>query len=137
MQVLPHRPPFLFIDRVVELAPERIRAVRTFRADEPFFAGHFPGNPVVPGVLLIEGLAQTMAYHALFHRHAPQTFLVGIEHARFSGIVLPQMEVDFEVELGEERFGLQSGAGTVRVAGKRVATASLRGYAGPEQSGLT
>jgi 3-hydroxyacyl-[acyl-carrier-protein] dehydratase len=128
--ILPHRPPFLLIDRVVELGPRRVVAVRTFRADEPFFAGHFPGRPVVPGVLLVEALAQTMAYFALYHRNAAQVFLVGIDRARFRAVVLPGEEVTFEVEVGEERFGLLSGNGKARVGDKRVADATLNGYSG-------
>ncbi len=57
---LPHRPPFIFIDSVAELVPGiSAEAIKCFRGDEPFFAGHFPGNPIVPGVLLTEGMAQT------------------------------------------------------------------------------
>ena len=81
-EVLPHRPPFLFLDRIVELSPTRVVGVRTFRPDEDFFKGHFPGEPIVPGVILIEGLAQTMGYYALYHRKAPRVFLVGIDRAR-------------------------------------------------------
>ena len=64
--VIPHRDPFLLVDSITELREGFVVGVRTFRSEEPFFAGHFPGHPVVPGVLLLEGLAQTMAYHALF-----------------------------------------------------------------------
>jgi 3-hydroxyacyl-[acyl-carrier-protein] dehydratase len=129
--VIPHREPFLLIDRVVELTERRIVAVRTFRPDEHFFAGHFPDQPVVPGVLLVEGLAQTMAYRALVHGGgAKRVFLVGIDRARFRSVVEPGQEVSFTVELGDERFGMLSGTGVVRVGDRRVADADLRGYAG-------
>ncbi|HMD68457.1 MAG TPA: 3-hydroxyacyl-ACP dehydratase FabZ [Chitinivibrionales bacterium] len=60
LSILPHRPPFLFVDRVVKLVPDReIVAERAIRSDEPFFAGHFPGKPVMPGVLVTDALAQT------------------------------------------------------------------------------
>jgi len=128
--VLPHRAPFLYVDRVVEVAERRIVAVRTFRAEEPFFAGHFPGQPVVPGVLLVEGLAQTLAYFALMHRPASKVFLVGIDRARFRSIVEPGEEVTYEVTVGEERFGMLGGEGKVRVGTRRIADASLSGYNG-------
>lgn len=128
--VLPHRAPFLYIDRVVEVAERRIVAVRTFRAEEPFFAGHFPGQPVVPGVLLVEGLAQTLAYFALLQRASSKVFLVGIDRARFRSVVEPGEEVTFEVRVGEERFGMLSGEGKVRVGERRIADASLSGYSG-------
>src|SRR5262245_22727753 len=127
--VLPHRPPFLFIDRVVELSEDRVVAVRTFQADESFFLGHFPERPVVPGVVLIEGLAQAMAYHSLFHRPSRQIFLVGIDEARFRSTIGPGTEVTFEVRVGEQRFGLTKGRGEVRSATRPIASATLLGYA--------
>src|SRR5690242_10101888 len=90
--VLPHREPFLFVDHVLEIGERRIVAVRTFPPEEPFFAGHFPERPVVPGVILVEGLAQTMAYLVLVQRAAPQVFLAGIERARFHAAVEPGTE---------------------------------------------
>src|SRR6476661_6179004 len=98
--VLPHREPFLLIDRVVEMSERHVVAVRAFRAEEPYFAGHFPGQPIVPGVLLVEALAQTMAYYALTFRSAPKVYLVGIDKARFRSVVQPGQEVRFHVEVG-------------------------------------
>ncbi len=128
------------IDRIVEVAERRIVAARTFHPDEDFFKGHFPGNPVVPGVLLVEGLAQTMAYFALLSRSASirggGVFLVGIDRTRFRATVVPGEEAIFEVSLpvlgeaGGERFGLLKGAGAVRVGERRVAKAQLSGYSG-------
>ena len=128
--VLPHRPPFLFVDRIIELTDRRVIGVRTFRIEEPFFSGHFPEHPVVPGVLLLEGLAQTMAYYALYHRKAPRVFLVGIDHARFRSIIEPGTEVTYEVTVGDERLGTLTGKGKVRAGTRRVADAALIGYAG-------
>lgn len=128
--VLPHRPPFLFVDRVLRLEPALIVAERTFTPEEPFFRGHFPDRPIVPGVILLEGLAQTMAYASLARRPAEQVFLVGVERARFRGVVEPGATVTFEVDLtGEERFGMHTHRGKVSVLGRRVADATLTGYA--------
>jgi 3-hydroxyacyl-[acyl-carrier-protein] dehydratase len=127
--VLPHRPPFLFIERVVELSEDRVVAVRTFQAGEPFFLGHFPDRPVVPAVVLIEGLAQAMAYHSLFHRPSRQIFLVGVDHARFRSPVGLGVEVIFDVRVGEQRFGMLKGRGEVRAVTRNVASAILLGYA--------
>ncbi len=132
--VLPHREPFLFIDRVLQLGESSVVAVRTFREDEPFFAGHFPGQPIVPGVLLVEGMAQAMAYYALVNRPATRVYLVGIDRARFRSAVLPGSEVTFRVRIGNERFGITTGQGQVSVGERRVAEATLKGYSGdPDQ----
>lgn len=128
--VLPHREPFLFIDRVLHLSDHRIVATRLFRDDEFFFAGHFPGQPIVPGVLLVEGLAQTMAYYALVNRPASRIYLVGIDRARFRSTVPPGTEVTFEVQVGEERFGISTGEGQARVGERKIADARLKGYSG-------
>ena len=128
--MLPHREPFLFIDRVLQLSEGSIVAARMFRDDEPFFAGHFPGQPIVPGVLLVEGLAQAMAYYALVNRPASRVYLVGIDRARFRSAVTAGSEVIFEVRIGEERFGILTGEGQARVGERRVADAALKGYSG-------
>ena len=128
--MLPHREPFLFIDRVLQLSDSSIVASRMFRDDEPFFAGHFPGQPIVPGVLLVEGLAQAMAYYALVNRPASRVYLVGIDRARFRSVVTPGTEVTFEVRIGEERFGILTGEGQARVGERRVADATVKGYSG-------
>jgi 3-hydroxyacyl-[acyl-carrier-protein] dehydratase len=128
--VIPHREPFLLVDSITELREGFVAGVRTFRPEEPFFAGHFPGHPIVPGILLLEGLAQTMAYHALFQRSASPVFLVGIDRARFRSIVSPGTQVTFEVEMGEKRFGMLTGRGRVLVERRRVAEATLKGFAG-------
>jgi 3-hydroxyacyl-[acyl-carrier-protein] dehydratase len=124
------------VERIFELREGYVAGVRTFREDEPFFAGHFPGHPIVPGVLLLEGLAQTMAYYALVHQSAPDVLLLGVERARFRAIVEPGTEVTFEVEMGEQRFGLNIGRGWVRVGGHTVAEATLKGFAGVRGQGL-
>jgi len=134
--VLPHREPFLFIDRILQLSEGSVVAARTFREDELFFAGHFPGQPIVPGVLLVEGLAQTMAYYALVNRPASRIYLVGIDHARFRSVVRPGSEVTFEVRMGEERFGILTGEGQARVGKQRVADATLKGYSGDSSHSL-
>jgi 3-hydroxymyristoyl/3-hydroxydecanoyl-(acyl carrier protein) dehydratase len=129
-EVLPHRPPFLFVDRIVSMTATQVVGVRTFRADEDFFKGHFPGQPIVPGVLLVEGLAQTMAYYALQFRKASRVFLIGIDRARFRGFVEPGVEVTYTVDVGEERFGTLDGKGRVTAGPRKLADADLRGYAG-------
>lgn len=130
--VIPHRAPFLFVDRVVEIAPNRIVAVRTFRLEEPYFQGHFPDHPVVPGVLMLEGLAQTMAYYTLNETKKKRVFLIGIDRARFRSMVEPGKEIRYEVDIGEERLGTLSGKGRVTAEGgkQRVCDAELMGYAG-------
>jgi 3-hydroxyacyl-[acyl-carrier-protein] dehydratase len=128
--VIPHREPFLLVDTVTELREGYVAAIRTFHPEEPFFAGHFPGHPVVPGGLLLEGLAQTMAYYALLQQSASRVFLVGIDRARFRSVVGPATQVRFEVEIGEQRFGMLTGRGRVRVGTRSVAEATLKGFAG-------
>jgi len=103
MGILPHRYPFLLVDRVLEMEPEkRIVALKNVTVNEPFFNGHFPGRPVMPGVLLIEGMAQ--AGGILLLRSRPERdqklmYLMTIERARFRRPVVPGDQVIYEVDV--------------------------------------
>ena len=91
-EIIPHRDPFLFLDEVIELVPgERAVAIKSVRAEEPHFEGHFPGRPVMPGVLVIEALAQAGAVVALSlpENRGKLVLFAGIDGVRFKRIVVP------------------------------------------------
>ena len=100
--VLPHRYPILLVDRVLELVPgERVVAIKNVTRNEPFFDGHFPGNPIMPGVLVIEAMAQTaglLLLHEIEDRARRVLFFSGIERARFRRPVVPGDQLRMEVE---------------------------------------
>ena len=100
--LLPHRPPFLLVDEVVELDPgRRCVALRTLRDDDFWFAGHFPGNPVMPGVLLVEALAQTatLAAAAAGGAEGKVGLFAGIDKVRFKRVVKPGDTLQLEAEI--------------------------------------
>jgi len=129
MSYLPHRYPFLLLDRVLEMTPgKRIVALKNFTINEEFFAGHFPGQPVVPGVLLIEGMAQAGGLIALYDRPEREKKLIyfaGIERARFRRPVVPGDQVRFEVEVLHMRYSAARLKGKALVEGKLAAEATL------------
>ena len=100
--VLPHRYPLLLVDRVLELVPgQRVVAIKNVTRNEPFFDGHFPGNPIMPGVLVIEAMAQTAALlllHEMEDRDQKVLFFSGIEKVRFRRPVVPGDQLRMEVE---------------------------------------
>jgi 3-hydroxyacyl-[acyl-carrier-protein] dehydratase len=103
MRLLPHRYPFLLIDRVVEMTPrERIVALKNVTINEPFFQGHFPGFPIMPGVLIVEAMAQaggTLLLSEIADRDEKLMFFTGIERAKFRKPVVPGDQLRLEVEV--------------------------------------
>ncbi len=104
--MLPHRYPFLLVDRIVALDPDRsITGVKNVTINEPFFVGHFPNNPVMPGVLIVEAMAQVAACLALEHQElrGRDAYLTGIEAARFRRMVTPGDRLVIRVDLMRRR----------------------------------
>ena len=128
MDILPHRQPFLLIDTVEELEPG-VRAVATKNVtfNEPYFAGHFPGNPVMPGVLIVEALAQTGAVAILSQPEwkGKTAYFAGIDKARFKQKVVPGDVLRLEVELIKQKGPIAIAKATATVDGKVAAAAEL------------
>jgi 3-hydroxyacyl-[acyl-carrier-protein] dehydratase len=126
--ILPHREPFLLIDEVVELEPgERVVARKIVRPDEWYLAGHFPGRPVMPGVLIVEAMAQTGAVAVLSQEEnrGRLALFAGIDDVRFKRIVEPGDELELECTLEVVRGPVGKGKATARVAGELAARGTL------------
>ena len=137
LERLPHRYPFLMVDRVVDVvAGKSIVAVKNVSVNEAYFQGHFPGHPVMPGVLIIEALAQAGGVLAWETATAEERlwilYLVGIEEARFRETVRPGDQITLRVELLKRRRNLWRFLGAAEVDGKRVAEAQILMADGPK-----
>jgi 3-hydroxyacyl-[acyl-carrier-protein] dehydratase len=128
LELLPHRDPFVMVDEVVEIDAERIVAFKHVRADEDWCRGHFPGNPILPGVLIAEAMAQSAALIYLnAHRDkaGSTVYLVGADKLRFRKPVRPGDALRLEVQVVSERRGMWTFEGTATVDGARVANGSF------------
>jgi 3-hydroxyacyl-[acyl-carrier-protein] dehydratase len=129
MSLLPHRYPFLLVDRVLEIEPKkRIVALKNVTINEEFFIGHFPQRPVMPGVLIIEAMAQAGGVLLLHDLPADQrklVYLATVERARFRRPVVPGDQLRFEVEVVQLRERFAKLSGKALVDGQTVAEATV------------
>lgn len=131
--LLPHRFPFLLVDRVVEFEPHtRVLGIKNVTINEPFFQGHFPGQPVMPGVLVIEALAQAGGVLTQLSSQVDGTFgegkifyLVKIDNAKFSRMVVPGDQLQLEVTIKRLIRNMAMYTGIARVDGQQVACAEI------------
>jgi 3-hydroxyacyl-[acyl-carrier-protein] dehydratase len=127
-QILPHREPFLLIDEVLELEPgRRVVARREVRADDPWFAGHFPSRPVMPGVLIVEAMAQTGAVAVLAEEEnrGKIAFFAGIDDCRFKRVVEPGDMLTLVCEIDQVRGPIGRGKATAHVGEQLAARGTL------------
>jgi len=137
MSFLPHGYPFLLIDRILEIEPgKRIVGIKNVTYNEPFFPGHFPGRPIMPGVLIVEAMAQTagvLAFKSLPEegQRRPVLFL-GLDNVRFRKPVVPGDQLRMELEITRHRQAIWGFKGKAFVEDKLVAEADLLAMLGEE-----
>jgi len=130
MELLPHRYPFLLIDRVVDIEPgQSLSAIKNVTINEPFFQGHFPNQPVMPGVLILEAMAQAtglLAFTEMGDAHKSKLYmLVGIDKSRFRGQVLPGDQLILNISLKRNMRGIGMYKCQALVDGEVVAEAEM------------
>jgi 3-hydroxyacyl-[acyl-carrier-protein] dehydratase len=128
LEVMPHRYPFLLIDRVLEMDETTIRAVKNVTFNEPHFLGHFPGAPVMPGVLIVEAMAQAggfLLFSRIEERDEKLFYFTGIDKCRFRKPVVPGDQLIFEVEILAKRSSFAKIRGRALVDGEVVCEADM------------
>jgi len=126
--ILPHRYPFLLVDRIVEMEPERIVGIKNVSVNEPFFVGHFPEYPVMPGVLIVEAMAQVagvLVLSQIADRKNKLVLLAGVDSARFRNPVRPGDQLRIEMKLIKRKATLAKMTGIATVDGATVAEAEM------------
>jgi len=138
LSTLPHAYPFLLVDRIIEIElGKRAVGIKNVTYNEPFFPGHFPGRPIMPGVLIVEAMAQTAGMLALRsvseeEKKKPVYFL-GMDNVRFRKPVIPGDQLRFELEVTRHRQSIWGFKGKAFVDGKLVAEADLLAMLGEEK----
>jgi len=138
MKLLPHRYPFIMIDRILELIPgEKVIALKNVTINEPFFQGHFPANPIMPGVLIIEAMGQAGAILAAKsleqERHGLLIYFMGMDKVKFRKPVTPGDQLIFEMKFLKQRRNVFRMSGTAYVDENIVAQAELMATFGEEK----
>ena len=138
MKLLPHRYPFIMIDRILELTPgEKVIALKNVTINEPFFQGHFPENPIMPGVLIIEAMGQAGAVLAAksldLESHGSLIFFMGMDKVKFRKPVTPGDQLIFEIKFLKQRRNVFRMSGTAYVDENIVAQAELMATFGEEK----
>ena len=127
-QYLPHRFPMLLVDRIIELDAEHIVGIKNVTANEPFFSGHFPDFPVMPGVLIVEAMAQTagvLVLKSVEDRDKKLVLLVSIEYAKFRKQVVPGDQLRMELTMLKRKASVAKMSGRATVDGVLVAEAEV------------
>jgi beta-hydroxyacyl-ACP dehydratase FabZ len=127
-RILPHRYPFLLVDRIVEMEAERVVGIKNVTVNEPFFNGHFPEFPVMPGVLIVEAMAQAagvLVLKTIPDRHKKLVLLVAIENAKFRRPVVPGDQLRLEMRVIKRKASVAKMAGQATVDGVVVAEAEV------------
>ena len=127
-RILPHRYPMLLVDRIIELEAERIVGIKNVTANEPFFSGHFPDFPVMPGVLIVEAMAQTagvLVLKSIEDRDRKLVLLVSIEYAKFRKPVVPGDQLRMELIMLKRKASVAKMSGKATVDGVLVAEAEV------------
>ena len=119
IKILPHRYPFILIDRINEVKPgEFVNAIKNVTINEPYFQGHFPGQPVMPGVLSLESIAQTTAFLMLYELDDPlkkNMFISGVDGVRFRRLIVPGDQLEINIQLKSKKLTLYKFEGTIKI----------------------
>lgn len=129
MEIIPHRAPILMVDRILEMEPgKRVVAIKNVSANEPVFQGHYPGNPIFPGVLIVEAMAQAggVALMTMPEYASKVPLFAGIDDCKFKRPVLPGDQLRLEVEIVAIKRGLGIGSGKAYVGDELKAEATIK-----------
>ena len=126
-KIIPHRYPFLFVDRIIELSEKRVVGIKNVTINEPFFQGHFSGKPIMPGVLIIEAMAQTGGVGVLNIKDnlGKLAYFLSIKEAKFRKPVVPGDQLVMEIDIIKTKLGVMQARGVAKVNGEVVAEAEF------------